>query len=123
MFYLSYLENGDFNGFRMLDIHDDIPKPRIRVDDELWQELIQKGMNRIIISDITDKDVFTIEDIDMFECIVEASGHVETNVEMLRKGLEAVLRGDMQTLAYILYPEDFEEANIIIKNRTNRLDL
>lgn len=28
--------------------------------------------------------------------------------EQLRQGLKAILSGDVQTLAYILYPEDFE---------------
>ena len=32
---------------------------------------------------------------------------LEAENESLKEGLRAVLRGDMQSLAYILYPEDF----------------
>lgn len=32
---------------------------------------------------------------------------LEGENESLKEGLRAVLRGDMQSLAYILYPEDF----------------
>lgn len=32
---------------------------------------------------------------------------LEAENENLKEGLRAVLRGDMQSLAYILYPEDF----------------
>ena len=33
---------------------------------------------------------------------------LEAENESLKDGLRAVLRGDMQSLAYILYPEDFD---------------
>ena len=33
---------------------------------------------------------------------------LEAENESLKEGLRAVLRGDMQSLAYILYPEDFD---------------
>lgn len=33
---------------------------------------------------------------------------LEAENENLKEGLRAVLRGDMQSLAYILYPEDFD---------------
>lgn len=32
---------------------------------------------------------------------------LEAENESLKEGLRAILRGDMQSLAYILYPEDF----------------
>lgn len=32
---------------------------------------------------------------------------LESKNEKLKEGLQAVLRGDMQSLAYLLYPEDF----------------
>lgn len=32
---------------------------------------------------------------------------LEAENENLKEGLRAILRGDMQSLAYILYPEDF----------------
>lgn len=33
---------------------------------------------------------------------------LEAENESLKEGLRAILRGDMQSLAYILYPEDFD---------------
>lgn len=33
--------------------------------------------------------------------------------ELLKQGLQAVLRGDMQELAYILYPKDFNNINAL----------
>ena len=36
---------------------------------------------------------------------------LEKENALLREGLQAVLSGDMQSLAYILYPEDFTDVN------------
>lgn len=36
---------------------------------------------------------------------------LETENKSLKEGLQAVLSGDMQSLAYILYPEDFININ------------
>ncbi len=36
---------------------------------------------------------------------------LETESKSLKEGLQAVLNGDMQSLAYILYPEDFTDVN------------
>lgn len=36
---------------------------------------------------------------------------LEAENKSLREGLQAVLSGDMQNLAYILYPEDFTDVN------------
>lgn len=44
-----------------------------------------------------------LEDIPLSEIEI-----LTDKVGTLEEGLKAVLRGDMQTLAYILYPEDFE---------------
>lgn len=41
------------------------------------------------------------------EKIQEKISILEAENENLKEGLRAVLRGDMQSLAYILYPEDF----------------
>lgn len=38
---------------------------------------------------------------------------LEAENKVLREGLQAVLRGDMQSLAYILYPEDFNSVNML----------
>lgn len=42
------------------------------------------------------------------EKIQEKISILEAENESLKEGLRAVLRGDMQSLAYILYPEDFD---------------
>ena len=42
------------------------------------------------------------------EIIQEKISILEAENESLKEGLRAVLRGDMQSLAYILYPEDFD---------------
>ncbi len=36
---------------------------------------------------------------------------LEAENKSLREGLQAVLNGDMQSLAYILYPKDFTDVN------------
>lgn len=41
------------------------------------------------------------------EIIQKKISILEAENENLKEGLRAVLRGDMQSLAYILYPEDF----------------
>ena len=41
------------------------------------------------------------------EKIKEKISILEAENESLKEGLRAILRGDMQSLAYILYPEDF----------------
>ncbi len=41
------------------------------------------------------------------EIIQEKISILEAENENLKEGLRAILRGDMQSLAYILYPEDF----------------
>lgn len=41
------------------------------------------------------------------EMIQEKISILEAENENLKEGLRAILRGDMQSLAYILYPEDF----------------
>lgn len=42
------------------------------------------------------------------EIIQKKISILEAEDESLKEGLRAVLRGDMQSLAYILYPEDFD---------------
>ena len=45
------------------------------------------------------------------EIIQKKISILEAENKSLRKGLQAVLSGDMQSLAYILYPEDFTNVN------------
>lgn len=51
--------------------------------------------------------VYTDEPTEI-ELIKEKISILEAENESLKEGLRAVLRGDMQSLAYILYPEDFD---------------
>ena len=50
------------------------------------------------------KDYSTLELLDNTENKISI---LEEENEKLKEGLRAVLRGDMQSLAYLLYPEDF----------------
>lgn len=55
--------------------------------------------------------IFTDEEIEYEltedEILANKISILEFENEKLKEGLRAVLRGDMQSLAYILYPEDF----------------
>ena len=53
----------------------------------------------------TDEEV--IYDLTENEILGNKISILEAENENLKEGLRAVLRGDMQSLAYILYPEDF----------------
>lgn len=46
-----------------------------------------------------------------FEEMVNKISILEAKNKRLEEGLQAVLSGDMQSLAYILYPEDFADIN------------
>ncbi len=54
-----------------------------------------------------DDDMLMIETIKNSKKI----STLETESKSLKEGLQAVLNGDMQSLAYILYPEDFTDVN------------
>lgn len=50
--------------------------------------------------------------------LIEEKRNIEKlTYEKLIEGLQAVLRGDMQELAYILYPEDFKNINVLNMNK------
>ena len=53
----------------------------------------------------TDKEI--IYELTENEILGNKISILESENENLKEGLRAVLRGDMQSLAYILYPEDF----------------
>lgn len=53
----------------------------------------------------TDEEV--IYDLTENEILGNRISILEAENENLKEGLRAILRGDMQSLAYILYPEDF----------------
>ena len=54
----------------------------------------------------TDEEV--IYDLTENEILGNKISILAAENESLKEGLRAVLRGDMQSLAYILYPEDFD---------------
>lgn len=50
--------------------------------------------------------------------LIEEKRNIEKlTYEKLIEGLQAVLRGDMQELAYILYPKDFKNINVLNMNK------
>lgn len=53
----------------------------------------------------TDEE--TIYELTENEILGNKISILEAENESLKEGLRAILRGDMQSLAYILYPEDF----------------
>lgn len=57
----------------------------------------------------TDEEV--IYDLTENEILGNKISILEAKNKRLEEGLQAVLSGDMQSLAYILYPEDFADIN------------
>lgn len=57
----------------------------------------------LILTDV-QPDELPLTEIELMQ---EKISILEAENENLKEGLRAVLRGDMQSLAYILYPEDF----------------
>lgn len=53
----------------------------------------------------TDEEI--IYDLTETEILGNKISILEEENNVLKEGLKAILRGDMQTLAYTLYPEDF----------------
>lgn len=54
----------------------------------------------------TEPKPLTLEEI-----LTKKISILEKENALLRGGLQAILSGDMQSLAYILYPEDFTDVN------------
>ena len=68
---------------------------------------------KIIVSVNTETKEPIYEDIPKsdIEILRDEISILEAENATLREGLQAVLSGDMQSLAYILYPEDFTDVN------------
>ena len=76
---------------------------------------LSKGSTGVIVDLETKELIFSYEELPAepiepteIERIQEKISILEAENESLKEGLRAVLRGDMQSLAYILYPEDFD---------------
>ena len=75
---------------------------------------LSKGSTGVMVNLETKELIFSYEELPTepiepteIERIQEKISILEAENENLKEGLRAVLRGDMQSLAYILYPEDF----------------
>ena len=75
---------------------------------------LSKGSTGVMVNLETKELIFSYEELPTppqepteIEKIQEKISILEAENESLKEGLRAVLRGDMQSLAYILYPEDF----------------
>lgn len=76
---------------------------------------LSKGSTGVMVNLETKELIFSYEELPQepiepteIELIKEKISILEAENESLKEGLRAVLRGDMQSLAYILYPEDFD---------------
>ena len=75
---------------------------------------LSKGSTGVMVNLKTKELIFNYDELPTppqepteIELIKEKISILEAENENLKEGLRAVLRGDMQSLAYILYPEDF----------------
>ena len=75
---------------------------------------LSKGSTGVMVNLETKELIFSYEELPAepieptWEEQMESKISIlEAENENLKEGLRAVLRGDMQSLAYILYPEDF----------------
>ena len=76
---------------------------------------LSKGSTGVMVNLETKELIFSYEELPAepieptWEEQMESKIYIlEAENESLKEGLRAVLRGDMQSLAYILYPEDFD---------------
>ena len=76
---------------------------------------LSKGSTGVMVNLETKELIFSYEELPTppqepteIEKIQEKISILEAENESLKEGLRAILRGDMQSLAYILYPEDFD---------------
>lgn len=76
---------------------------------------LSKGSTGVMVDLETKELIFSYEELPTpsqepteIEIIKGKISILEAENESLKEGLRAVLRGDMQSLAYILYPEDFD---------------
>lgn len=77
---------------------------------------LSKGSTGVMVDLETKELIFSYEELPTppqepteIEKIKEKISILEAENESLKEGLRAILRGDMQSLAYILYPEDFND--------------
>lgn len=87
--------------------------------EEEKEELIKANTNLTLIKIayhlkenfliFTDEEI--IYDLTETEILGNKISILEAENKSLREGLQAVLRGDMQSLSYILYPKDFAGVN------------
>lgn len=73
MKYVAYREDGVFNGFYSDDIHgENIPKLNLKINDELWQELLKDNYNvKINGIEVYNNEVLYIDDLEKYFIKIE----------------------------------------------------
>ncbi len=114
---------GDMQGY--------VNKTNFDEDYEIYTELKERDKNLVgllqfeygeypklsqgstgVIVDLETKDlIFSYEELPPIPQEPTKIEIMQNKISTLEKGLQAVLSGDMQSLAYILYPEDFAGVN------------
>lgn len=98
MKYLAYMTDGKFNGFYSDDIHTNIPKPNIKVSENLWYKLLEKPFE-LIISNIQGKSILDMQDYDI--CFKEVARESvvtptePTRIDLLESAVNELLLGGM----------------------------
>lgn len=68
--YMSYHSDTlQFNGFYLEGIHDEIPIPNICINEDLWSSLRELTTAFKLTKDFSQKEIYTLEDRDLFEII------------------------------------------------------
>ena len=68
--YMSYHSDTlQFNGFYLEGIHDEIPIPNICINEDLWGSLRELTTTFKLNKDFPKKEIYTIEDMNMFVTI------------------------------------------------------
>lgn len=94
MYLLAYEKDLSVIGFFRKDVHDIIPSPNLKISQGLWEKLIELGNFKIKEGMNLNKDLFDLEDIDLFEEITitqpkpKPSQIEEQNAFLIKESLE-----------------------------------
>lgn len=93
---IFYTVSGFYN------IPEGLPFIEVEIPDGKYPKSINAETQEVIYEDLP------VDKTERFDSRISA---LEAENKSLKEGLQAVLNGDMQSLAYILYPEDFTNIN------------
>lgn len=94
MYLLAYEKDLSVIGFFEKDVHDVIPNPNLKISQDLWEKLMELGKLKIKEGMNLDKDLYDLEDIDLFEEIAitqpkpKPSQIEEQNAFLIKESLE-----------------------------------